>query len=437
MKEQFLARMKRYLQDEYPAFIQSYEKPLLRALRYNPKKPMTKLPNLVQSPFCEESYYVNETLGNHAGHISGCFYLQEPSAASAVTILDVQKSDIVLDLCAAPGGKSTQIASRLEDGFLVTNEIDKKRAQILLSNLERYGVENFLLTSMDTKKLCSAYKNCFDKILVDAPCSGEGMMKKHDAASQRWSQENVDCCAKRQKEILANAYMALKKDGYLVYSTCTYAKEENEEVVTWFLENYPDMQLCPPNVSFGRPGYLKDTLRVFPMDGGEGHFVAKFKKREGSVANLPLLKDKAVPGFVETFFKEQLGFVPKHLYMQKDQVYVMDHPFVDTKKVNDIRQGILAGECKKNRFEPAHAFYMNAAWIDTFQKKWDVSLEEMDAYMHGNTIPCTLEKGYYALCFQDIPFGFGKCDGQMMKNKIPKGLRLLPNSHVFAERKPI
>lgn len=231
--------------------------------------------------------------------------------------------------------------------------------------------------------------------------------------------------------------MALKKDGYLVYSTCTYAKEENEEVVTWFLENYPDMQLCPPNVSFGRPGYLKDTLRVFPMDGGEGHFVAKFKKREGSVANLPLLKDKAVPGFVETFFKEQLGFVPKHLYVQKDQVYVMDHPFVDTKKVNDIRQGILAGECKKNRFEPAHAFYMNAAWIDTFQKKWDVSLEEMDAYMHGNTIPCTLEKGYYALCFQDIPFGFGKCDGQMMKNKIPKGLRLLPNSHVFAERKPI
>ena len=133
---------------------------------------------------------------------------------------------------------------------------------------------------------------------------------------------------------------------------------------------------------------------------------------------------------IQSFFKEQLGFVPKHIQVIHDSVYAMEYPFIDTKKLPVLRQGILVGELKKKRFEPAHAFYMNAEWIDSYQKKWNVSLEQMNAFMHGETLECNLEKGYYAICFEGLPFGFGKSDGRIMKNKIPKGLRLLPNSNV-------
>ncbi len=429
MNEDFLARMKSYLKEEYDDFYQSMSKPLLRGLRYNPKKKMAFIPNLKATPFSKDSYYIDQALGNHPGHICGAFYLQEPSATSAVTILDVKENDYVLDLCAAPGGKSTQIAGSLKHGFLLSNEINKKRAQILLSNIERCGIQNVLVTNDTPSKICHTFKECFDKVLVDAPCSGEGMMKKHDEATN-WSQDNVDYCSQRQKEILADAYLALKKDGILVYSTCTYAKEENEEVVQWFLDHYPDMELIDPKVSFGRKGFNDKTIRIFPMDGGEGHFVAKLQKKSGNKSTLPVLKDTKLNPLVETFLKEQLGFIPNHIQTISNSVYAMDLPFINTKKINGLRQGILLGELKKNRFEPAHSFYMNAEWIDSYQKKYDASIEEMNAFMHGETLSCDLDKGYYAICFEGIPFGFGKSDGHLLKNKIPKGLRLLPNSKV-------
>lgn len=429
MNEEFLKRMKNYLNEEYDAFYSSMATPLLRGLRYNPKKKMECIEGLKPTPFSKDSYYIDQTLGNHPGHICGAFYLQEPSASSAVTILDVKEDDYVLDLCAAPGGKSTQIAGALKNGFLLTNEINKKRAQILLSNIERFGVQNVLVTNDTPAKICRCFEACFDKVLVDAPCSGEGMMKKHDEANN-WSQENVDYCSQRQKEILAEAYRALKKDGILVYSTCTYAKEENEEVIQWFLENYPDMELLDPIVSFGRSGYLEKTIRIFPMDGGEGHFVAKLHKKEGKNQSFSLLKDAKINPLIESFLMEQLGFIPKHIQVISNHVYAMDLPFINTKKLSVLRQGILLGEIKKNRFEPAHAFYMNANWVDDYKYKYEASLDEMNAFMHGETLSCDLNKGYYAICFKGLPFGFGKSDGHTLKNKIPKGLRLLPNSNV-------
>ena len=184
-----------------------------------------------KTPFSDNGYYIPadiKSIGDEPFHHAGAFYVQEPSACSAVTVLNVQKGDRVLDLCAAPGGKSTQIASVLGNGFLVSNEYDAKRSRILLSNMERMGVMNMCITNSDTGKLCSQLQECFDKVLVDAPCSGEGMIKKHDAASDGWSLDHILFCASRQKEILSNAYKALKKDGIVVYSTCTYAKEENE-----------------------------------------------------------------------------------------------------------------------------------------------------------------------------------------------------------------
>lgn len=436
MNEFFLERMKLYLGSELDAYLESLTKPLYRGLRVNTKKIdmdriIRELPFLNRpSLFSENSFYVDSSLGNHAYHICGAFYLQEPSASSAVEVLDVQEDDLVLDLCAAPGSKSTQIAQRLgKKGYLVSNEYDAKRAKILVSNHERMGTVNFAVTNSDTRPLCNHFESCFDKVLVDAPCSGEGMMKKHEQAKDEWSLDNVLLCAKRQKDILSNAYKALKKDGVLVYSTCTYAKEENEDVISWFLETYPDMELMDMEVTFGREGFLEKTRRIFPMDQGEGHFIAKLKKTEGAYRNLPVLKNQKVDPVVLKFIKDQIVLEDFYYFVSQEKVMMMNRPFVDFKKIKVLRQGVYAGELVKKRIEPAHAFYMTNSF--QYLKKVDLSLEQMDQFMHGNPIEFMTDKGYVAVCFRGICFGFGKSDGRVIKNKIPKGIRLMANSHVF------
>lgn len=430
-QEMYFSRMKELLKDEYDAYMESLSKPLYRGMRINLKKAELNEFDHLESPsqFCKESYYVDKPLGNHPYHICGCFYLQEPSASSAVEILDVQEDDYVLDLCAAPGGKSTQIASHLKSGYLVSNEIDAKRAQILLSNIERMGVKNVAVTNSSVDKLAKVFDCCFDKILVDAPCSGEGMIKKHDIALNHWSIENIELCAARQKEILEYAYSMLKPGGTLVYSTCTYALEEDEDVVLSFLEKHEDIQLVDPEVLWGRKGFKDlNVRRIFPMDGGEGHFIAKFKKQSGIAGKLPILKSKKIDKITEKFLKEQLNTLPNYYYIDNDRVYGMDVCFVDFKKVKVLRQGVYLGDVIKNRFEPSHSFYMVADF--DYKRKVEVTQEETDLFMHGEVLQKECDKGYVAVCYKGHPFGFGKSDGRQIKNKIPKGLRLLPNSHV-------
>lgn len=436
MNELFLSRMKSYIPEEFDDYYQSLSNPLYRGLRINTKKidaeqVIKDMPYLTSpSNFFKDTYYVDSALGNHAYHICGAFYLQEPSASSVVSVLDVQSDDIVLDLCAAPGSKTTQIAQLLgPNGFLVSNEIDNKRVLALLSNMERMGVMNMAVTNSKPNMLCDSFQGCFDKVLVDAPCSGEGMMKKHDIAKDNWSLENILFCAKRQKEILSNAYKALKKDGILVYSTCTYAKEENEDVVSWFLNEFKDMELVQIEVDFGRPGFIEGTRRIFPMDGGEGHFIAKFQKKSGNQNDLPILKNAKIDKLVSSFVSEQIKEQNLNYYVQNDHVYCMNHEFVDFKKIKVLRQGIYVGQVIKKRFEPAHAFYMCSDF--EYLQKIEVDLKEMDDFMHGLEIDCFQSKGYKAICFHGICFGFGKCDGNRLKNKIPKGLRLMSTSKVL------
>ncbi len=443
METLFLERMKNELKEDYEAFVDSLSSPLLRGLRYDPRKLSREkleanVPLGKPSPFCPQSFYVDRPLGNHPYHLAGAFYLQEPSASSAVQILDVQPEDIVLDLCAAPGGKSTQIASHLDDGILVCNEYDSKRAMVLLSNLERMGVQNFVLTQGEVGPLCEELHDCFDKVLVDAPCSGEGMMKKHDAAMQSWSLEHVQACARRQKEILSCAYRALKKDGILVYSTCTYSKEENEEVIAAFLKEHPDMIQIDPDCSFGRRGIptlgmdAQKVVRIYPMDGGEGHFVCKMQKTAGTKRALPIQKLKKRDRKTEEALGQWIRSIPKHILVQKDHVYVMDHPFLKLSQVRVLRQGVLAGTWIKNRLEPAHALFQ-AFSKENYVLTQELSLEQMDEVMHGAPIVSQVSKGYVAYCIDGSPFGFGKSDGHRINNKIPKGLRLLPGSHVKKE----
>jgi NOL1/NOP2/sun family putative RNA methylase len=448
MNELFLERMRSYIPDEFDAYIQSLERDLYRGLRINPLKidpnKLIKQMGLDQlSPFAKNSFYVQEALGLHPYHVSGAFYLQEPSASAVVDCLDVQPGDVVVDLCAAPGSKTTQILPYLgNDGLLICNEIDAKRAQALLSNLERMGAVNFVLTNMDTAVLCGQIEECADKILVDAPCSGEGMMKKHAAAKEEWSLENVKHCAFLQHEILNNAYKALKKDGIMVYSTCTYAKEENEEQIARFLAEHEDMQLVQIEAGFGRSGLktagmdASKVRRIFPMDQGEGHFIAKMKKTAGSLRKLPERKSEKLPKLASAFFKENFD-AEFSCFMQVQgkqkeniQLFGMNHPFLALKKGKVIRQGVYLGEIIKKRFEPAHALYLSTAMLGHMLHTADLDEKQMDEYVHGLSVLLPGQKGYVAVCFQGIPFGFGKSDGSQIKNKYPKGLRFLPNSHI-------
>lgn len=439
MNDLFLERMKQDLKEDFAAFEKSLEQPMYKGLSYHPKKITedklkANTPVLEHSPFYSYGYYIDQSLGNHPYHIAGAFYLQEPSASSAVTVLDVQPTDTVLDLCAAPGGKSSQILSQLTDGFLVTNEYDGKRARVLLSNLERMSAQNFCLTQGDTKVVCEELASCFDRVLVDAPCSGEGMMKKHDAAQDNWSLENIHQCALRQAYILDQAYKALKKGGYMVYSTCTYAKEENEETIAAFLKRHPDMRQVDPEVTSGQKGFstpgmdANKVVRIFPMQKGEGHFICKMQKMQGDIKELPVKKVSKRNQNLD-FLREFIVHIPKYGYWKENDLYCMDHPFLELKKTHCLRQGIFAGSIIKKRFEPAHALFM-AFPKDNYRQSIELDLKQMDDVMHGLQIPYKSEKGYTCYCIDGIPFGFGKSDGQRINNRIPKGLRLLPKSHV-------
>ena len=272
---------------EYEAFRAEYEKPHRRGVRLNTLKCDAEtlartLPfPLAPTPFSPLSYYAPEAvrMASLPLYHAGAFYSQEPSASSAVTLLDPQPGEKVLDLCAAPGGKSTQIAALTGDrGLLWSNEVVRSRASALASNLERMGVKNAVVSSVYPEVLAEKLEGYFDRVLVDAPCSGEGMFRRDPQAIAEWSPAHVEACAARQLAILGSAPRCVREGGVLVYSTCTFSEEENEGVVRAFLRENPGFVLEKPDVAFGRPAYGVDAVRIFPMDGGEGHFAARFRR---------------------------------------------------------------------------------------------------------------------------------------------------------------
>lgn len=439
MNELFLERMKELLKDEYDAYVASLDHELYKGLSLNTSKCnidflREQVPfELQDSIFSQNGYRLDSTIksiGNHWTHLAGLYYLQEPSASSAVDLLDIQPNDWVLDLCAAPGGKSSQIACQLNNtGFLVSNEIDHKRANILLSNLERMGVSENMITSASPEKLCPLMKGWFDKVLVDAPCSGEGMMKKHELAHLEWSKENVEACAARQLRILNEAVVTLKKDGILVYSTCTYSQEENEGVIYQFLKEHPEMELVDAGEQIKRQGIpykdldVSKVRRIFPMDQGEGHFICKMKKTiETEKSSIPYVKETKLDACVEPFLKQQLHHIPNYIMQLNQRVYLKQTPFIQLKNITILRQGTLVGEIVKNRLEPAHHFYLCSHLMNEYKNNVELNENELMTYLTGNVIPSTV-KGYVCVRYQGIPLGFGKGDGMMIKNKYPKGLR--------------
>ena len=436
----FLFRMKSLLGDEYDEFLKYYEADNFRGLRVNTSKcSIDNLKNLLDfemknTPFCDEGFYIPQnvvSLGNNPLHNAGAFYIQEPSATSAVTMLGVEEGDFVLDLCAAPGGKSTQIGAKLNGtGLLWSNEIVRNRANILLSNIERMGISNAVVSNCHPEILCEKLYEKFDKVLVDAPCSGEGMFRKNCDAQNEWSVEHVKSCAERQLNILNSAKQALKSGGILVYSTCTFSYEENEGVITRFLEENPDFELEDANISFGRKT-LDYACRIFPMDGGEGHFAARLRKKGESYKSLnseynkKKIDSKIIEFYDSLFIDRPFG---QNIEIIKDKVIILPKNYsFDVKGLTILRAGIILGEIVKNRIEPHHSAFMAAKKEYCINAvDFDVNSTEIKAYLHGEEINVPENiKGYTVVCVNGITTGFGKASNSRLKNKYPKGLRVL------------
>ncbi len=427
LPEAFLTRMRTQLGEEYEDFLASLERPRAVALRFNSLK--GRRPSLDFAgdpvPWEPEGVYYDPGArpGLHVYHEAGVYYLQEASAMAPVALLDPQPGEKVCDLCAAPGGKTTQIAGRmLGQGFLLCNEINPKRAKILSRNIERMAVANALVTNEHPANLASRFGGFFDRVLVDAPCSGEGMFRKEEAAVTDWSQGTVEMCANRQREILHSAAQMVRPGGRLVYSTCTFAPEEDEEAVALFLQDHPEFVPETVEAPWFVPGE-NGSHRMWPHKLlGEGHFAAVLRRTGGEDVEVSAAPGEKLPQEWTAFAKELDITLPRGKAVTFGQnLFWTPEELPELRRLKVLRPGLELGVVKKDRFEPAHAL---ALWLKTAGRVQNYGAEspEIKAYLHGQVVP-SVQKGWCLICADGYSIGWGKGDGRVLKNHYPKGLR--------------
>ncbi len=443
--------MENILGGDFESFKRSLEEDNVRAVRVNTTKLSTSDflalfdRELVPLEYAKDGFILENSdgIGLSPEHHAGMIYVQDPGAMATVNSLDIPRGAWVLDSCSAPGGKTSQLASLVGDeGFVLANEYVPKRAKITVGNLERLGIRNAMVTSLDTARLSEMFDSVFDVVLCDAPCSGEGMIRKYDEASAEWSEENIALCAERQREILSNVIPTLKAGGHLIYSTCTYAPEENERVVLWILENYPELTLVPVNECvkrITRDGLALDghtelslTRRFYPhVARGEGQYIAVFKKTENS-ANLPtiLYKDasksisKEETRVTESFIREHFPSVKfGRLIKQGDYVVSVAHG-CPVPEYSVFMPGVTLGEVKKGVFFPHHQLI--SAYGSEMSNIENLSVGDVRVlkYLRGEEIEAReASDGWCAVCYCGVALGGGKVSGGRIKNHYPKGLR--------------
>ena len=447
LPKDFTERMQKMLGVEYAQFEdtfchgENHSAIRINTLKHGAEDAIKKEFDLGEAvPWCETGYYIDKDKisGNHPYHIGGLFYFQEPSAMAAAEAQPIDDGDRVLDLCAAPGGKSTHLAAKLGgSGLLVSNEIVRKRAAILSQNIERMGIKNAIVTSEAPGKLAERFPLFFDKIVVVAPCSGEGMFRKEPQAISEWSIEHTLSCAARQKNILDSAVSMLKSGGMLLYSTCTFAPCESEDVCAYLVKEHGlemvDINL--PTLSDGKNEWCKEdtdvtkSKRIFPhIQKGEGHFVSLFRKpnTENNEHKEPKYKEpKEALMLYRSFEKEHLNIVLEGCFVAfGENLYLMPQN-IDLDKISVLRAGLHLGECKKNRFEPSHALCLALSKED-FKNCIDLHANSGDTknYLCGNVLP-TNAKGWCGVLANGYPIGWAKASGGVAKNHLPKGVRIL------------
>ena len=427
LPEAFLTRIKTQLGEEYEAFLQALERPRAVALRFNPLKgDRPALPFVGQPvPWEPEGFYYDPAArpGLHPYHEAGVYYLQEASAMSAVALLEPQPGERVCDLCAAPGGKTTQIAGRMQGrGFLLCNEWSPKRAKILSQNIERMGVGNALVTNETVENLARKLPGYFDRVLIDAPCSGEGMFRKEEAAVTDWSEETVAMCARRQADILRHGAQLVRPGGRLVYSTCTFAPAENEEAVAAFLEENSDFELEDVSAPwFTRVGV--GQFRLWPHKLlGEGHFAAVLRRKgEAETEGTPCAGEKLPKEWTEFARSLDLTLPEGKAILFGSNLFWAPVELPELRGLKVLRPGLELGEVKKGRFEPAHAL---ALWLGDCPNRvsFPADSSQIKAYIHGEVLPWE-GKGWCLVQVDGYSIGWGKGDGTQLKNHYPKGLR--------------
>ena len=467
LPQDFIDRMKAMMGEAYEEFEQSYEHVKYQSLRVNPLKAekdsfLEKVPfTLAPVPWCENGYYYSEedTPGKHPYHEAGVYYIQEPSAMAPVEYLDVKPGERILDLCAAPGGKTTQIATKMQGkGLLFCNEIHPARAKILSENIERLGITNAVVLNETPARLADMFEGYFDKILVDAPCSGEGMFRKNEEACTEWSLDNVRLCGERQDEILDCAASMLKPGGRIVYSTCTFAPIENEGSIYRFLNRHELFHTVSVKVYEGMSvgnldWYLNDTtvseveeanradmseqisrtVRLWPhLLKGEGHYLAVLEKEgeladyQGYCKNSPEkgISDKECEDFY-AFCNENLKEIPQGIKIRfGDQLYLVPEEMPILKGLKVLRPGLHLGTLKKNRFEPSHALALALTEDKVAHAvSYPADSYEIKAYLNGQTLNHAGEKGWYLIMADGYSTGWAKLAGAVLKNHYPKGLR--------------
>ncbi|WP_340022662.1 RsmF rRNA methyltransferase first C-terminal domain-containing protein [Paenibacillus sp. FSL K6-1096] len=449
----YTAQIREMLGETADAFLHSYEARRTQGLRFNTLKSLTGPGrsaadqaitqfSLTPVPWCPDGFYHEEPArpGRHPYHAAGLYYIQEPSAMSAAELLQPLPGETVLDLAAAPGGKTTHIAALMQgQGLLVSNEIHPERAKILAENVERLGLANTLVTSASPGELSARFPEVFDRIMLDAPCSGEGMFRKDPAAVDEWSPKHVEMCASRQWDILQDAYLMLKPGGSMVYSTCTFNRRENEETIQRFTLEYPDMELIA-------------TKRLWPhLEKGEGHFVALLQKAasgEGGASDPRRGRSKrgrssgpktsaqlreAYQQFTSWAAAELPGLAAEGVpLLFGESLYLLPEAFQDRLHTGLLdglrvpRAGLHIAQLKKNRIEPAHALAM-ALRPDQAARTYDMPADGPDIqnWLRGGSLPVPASlHGWTLVTVDGLPVGWGKASSGQLKNHLPKGLRI-------------
>ena len=470
----FLERMQALLGDEYPRFLDSYQESRKAGLRVNTLKAAPETFEKI-SPFRSEKipwirggYYIRPEDGasRHPFYYAGLYYLQEPSAMTPASVLDVQPGDRVLDLCAAPGGKATALGAKLcGEGLLVANDISASRCRALLKNIEVFGIPNAVITNEVPARLSEHFPAYFDRVLVDAPCSGEGMFRKDEAVARAWYPEKNEECARIQKDIIVRAADVLREGGQMLYSTCTFSPKENEEVIAHLLRTRPEMKLMPVSGYEGFSGGMCEDgalgeqqssmcVRIWPhrMEG-EGHFLALLCKGDaagesgngygrgkrslppaGSAAGRREDRKRAEQirlfyGFLEEMDIPAEKYSRERLYFRKDQLFLGAAPEEELKGITCIRNGLLLGEMKKDRFEPSQAMAMTLTGLPgehcvTFSSE-DGSVVK---YLKGESLNLSERQcggnGWKLVTVDGFALGWAKQTGMILKNKYLAGWRM-------------